>query len=208
MSLITWLDDGRVIPSRKDIKARISAKIGYRRATKQKNVHLSKTCLISPSAKINARDGEIVLGENALVCHGAILQGNIKIGCNSSVQTNSMLIGYGTKENKEGQIIIGDNVRIAPYVVMVAANHVFSNPNELICNQGLDRKSIVVEDDVWIASRVNIMAGVTIGRGSVIAAGAVVTKDVPPYSVVGGVPAKIIKRRNNTGENDETIRNC
>ena len=55
--------------------------------------------------------------------------------------------------------------------------------------------AIVIEDDVWVAARVNITAGVTIGKGSVLAAGAVVTRDVPPYSVVAGVPARVIARR-------------
>lgn len=61
--------------------------------------------------------------------------------------------------------------------------------------QGLSLAPITVEDDVWIGSRVNIMAGVTVGRGSVIGAGAVVTHDVPPYSVCVGCPARVIKNR-------------
>lgn len=59
----------------------------------------------------------------------------------------------------------------------------------------LYNKSVIVEEDVWIGARVTLLSGVTIGRGSIVAAGAVVTKDVPPYSIVGGVPAKIIKQK-------------
>lgn len=59
----------------------------------------------------------------------------------------------------------------------------------------MDYKPIVIEDDVWIAARVNVMAGVTIGKGSVIGAGSVVTKDIPPYSIAVGTPAKVIKKR-------------
>jgi acetyltransferase-like isoleucine patch superfamily enzyme len=62
-------------------------------------------------------------------------------------------------------------------------------------DQGVIRKNIVVEDDCWIAANSIILAGITIGKGSVIAAGSVVTKDVPPYSVFAGIPAKLIQSR-------------
>ena len=64
-----------------------------------------------------------------------------------------------------------------------------------IKEQGVKREFVKIEDDCWIAANTVILAGVTIGRGSVIAAGSVVTKDVPPYSIVGGVPANVIKSR-------------
>jgi acetyltransferase-like isoleucine patch superfamily enzyme len=195
VSFIDWLDDGKIIPSKNGFKARLSARIGYRRAAKRQNVIIDKSCLISPSAKINARTGQIQIGKNSMVSSGAVIQGNVIIGCNSSVQSNTMLVGYGTKEDRTGEIRIGDNVRIAPQVMIIGANHIFSDPDKLICQQGMERKSIIIEDDVWVAGRVNIMAGVKIGKGSVIAAGAVVSKDVPPYSVVAGVPAKVIKQR-------------
>ncbi len=91
--------------------------------------------------------------------------------------------------------MIGDDVRIAPHAMIIAANHVFDDSDRPISAQGLRSAPIVIEDDVWIGGRVSIMAGVTIGRGSVLAAGAVVTKDVPPGVVVGGVPARTIKQR-------------
>ena len=78
---------------------------------------------------------------------------------------------------------------------MIAANHIFENPNVLIREQGLEYSPIIINDDVWIGSRVNILAGVNVGSGSVIGAGSVVTKDIPPYSIAIGVPAKVIKRR-------------
>lgn len=105
------------------------------------------------------------------------------------------MTGYGKPGNSKGLIKIGNNVRIAPNVMMISANHVFENPDIPIREQGMEVKPITIEDDVWVAGRVNIIAGVTIGKGSVIGAGSVVTKDIPPYSVAVGVPAKVIKER-------------
>ena len=61
--------------------------------------------------------------------------------------------------------------------------------------EGIGKGDIIVEDDVWIGCRVTVLSGVHIGQGAVVAAGALVTKDVPPYAIVGGVPAKVIKYR-------------
>ena len=158
-------------------------------------VTIDKTSKISPESRINPRKGEIIIGKNCSVAANAALQGNIHIGDNCSVQMNTLLTGYGNPGETQGLIKIGNNVRIAPNCMMIAGNHVFDNPDIPICKQGLIYKPITIEDDVWVAGRVNIMAGVTIGKGSVIAAGSVVTHDVPPYSVVAGCPAKVIKRR-------------
>jgi len=84
---------------------------------------------------------------------------------------------------------------ISPRVSIYAENHVFNEVTQTIKSQGVVRKNVVIEDDCWIAANSIILAGVTIGKGSVVAAGSVVTTDVPPYSVVGGVPACIIKKR-------------
>jgi acetyltransferase-like isoleucine patch superfamily enzyme len=84
---------------------------------------------------------------------------------------------------------------MSPRVSIYAENHLFDDPELNIKEQGVKREFVKIEDDCWIAANTVILAGVTIGRGSVIAAGSVVTKDVPPYSIVGGVPAKVIKSR-------------
>ncbi|MGE4489130.1 MAG: DapH/DapD/GlmU-related protein [Kiritimatiellales bacterium] len=94
-----------------------------------------------------------------------------------------------------GYIEIGDNVMMGPRVSLLAENHNFDRTDVLMKAQGVCRKGICIEDDVWLGANCSVLDGVTIGRGSVIATGAVVTKDVPPYSVVGGVPAKILKNR-------------
>jgi acetyltransferase-like isoleucine patch superfamily enzyme len=90
---------------------------------------------------------------------------------------------------------IGDGVRIGAGTVIIPSNHVFSDPDVPIYLQGSAGTGICIEDDVWIGANCTILDGVHIGQGSVIAAGAVVNKDVAPYSVVGGVPARLIKKR-------------
>ena len=94
-----------------------------------------------------------------------------------------------------GKIIIGDDCAVGPNCVLRAANHTFDDPTIPFRKQGHTYGEIIIEDDVWIASNCVITANTKIGKGSVVAAGSVVTKDVEPYSVVGGVPAKLIKKR-------------
>lgn len=195
MMLGIFLNKGFSICTRKTWSQRLMCTLGYWMANRHKKVTIDKSSMISPHAYICPRSSNMSIGADCIVSPGAILQGNIHMGDNCSVQAYSVLTGYGENADSEGSITIGNNVRIAPHVMMIAANHVFDDVTKPITTQGLVRKSIVVEDDVWIAGRANIMAGVRIGTGSVVAAGAVVTKDVPPYSVVAGVPAKVIKMR-------------
>jgi acetyltransferase-like isoleucine patch superfamily enzyme len=89
------------------------------------------------------------------------------------------------------RVEIGDNVRMAPYSIII--DNDFHKVDDHFSDEGT-RKPIIIEDDVWITMNCMIMKGVHIGRGAVIAAGAVVTKDVPAYCVAGGVPAKVIRR--------------
>ncbi|HNU03478.1 MAG TPA: DapH/DapD/GlmU-related protein, partial [Anaerolineae bacterium] len=74
-----------------------------------------------------------------------------------------------------------------------AVNHVYDDPTRPMADQGITAQGIVVEDDVWIGAGAIITDGVRVGRGAVVAAGAVVTGDVPPHTVVGGVPARVLK---------------
>ena len=120
--------------------------------------------------------------------YGGEIGEGLRIGNNSN-------IGPYCYIGCSGFIEIGDNVMMSPRVSLYAENHVFDNPDVLMKEQGVQRQFIRIEDDCWIAANSIVLAGVTIGRGSVIAAGTVVTKDVPPYSIVAGVPAKVIGSR-------------
>lgn len=94
-----------------------------------------------------------------------------------------------------GHIKIGKSCLIASHVGIYANNHNFADPTSYIRDQGVTRKGIFIEDDCWLGTGVKVLDGVTIGRGSVIGAGAVVTRDIPPYSVAVGFPAKVISQR-------------
>ena len=116
-------------------------------------------------------------------------QKNIKIVNNSSINSGMLVAG------KNSEIIIGDNCLISYNVHIRTISHNYIDKKRLILEQGNFEKTIIIGNDVWIGYGAQIMPGVKIGDGSVIAAGAVVTKNVEPYKVVGGVPAKIIKER-------------
>ena len=93
-----------------------------------------------------------------------------------------------------GPVCIGNHVNLAQGITVTALNHNFEDTTKRIDEQGISTKPVVIGDDVWIGANAVILPGVTIGRHVVVAAGAVVTKDVPDNCVVGGVPAKVIKQ--------------
>jgi len=113
---------------------------------------------------------------------------NISVGDNVYINRNTFITARDPVE-------IGNNVLIGPNVVINTGNHTFADPNVPIVMQGHTSEKIVIEDDVWIGANAIILKGVRIGKGSVVAAGAVVTKSVEPYTVVAGVPARKIKER-------------
>ena len=93
-----------------------------------------------------------------------------------------------------GPVTIGNNVNLAQGIVVTALNHNFTDCTKRIDEQGISTKEVTIGNDVWIGANATILPGVTIGRHCVVAAGSVVTKDVPDYTVVGGVPARVMKR--------------
>lgn len=93
-----------------------------------------------------------------------------------------------------GPVTIGNNVNLAQGIVVTALNHNFTDCTKRIDEQGISTKEVTIGNDVWIGANATILPGVTIGRHCVVAAGSVVTKDVPDYTVVAGVPARIMKK--------------
>jgi len=128
-------------------------------------------------------------GKNINIERGAKFNRNISIGDNSGIGHKSSVAPYTT---------IGKNVMIAPEVIMYSQNHKIDRVDIPMCEQGFGEiEPITIGDDVWIGRRVMILPGVHIGDGCIIGAGAVVAKDIPPYSIAIGNPAKVIKNRKN-----------
>ena len=119
--------------------------------------------------------------------------GYVEIHNGSSINAHSW-IGAGLSK-----VIIGNDVRIGSGCKISCAAHKFDDLNKPIRQQGLEKNvDIIIEDDCWLGLNAIVLPGVRIGHGSVIGAGAVVTKDIQPYAVAVGVPAKVIKYRNQT----------
>lgn len=139
---------------------------GFRR------IHMGRGVGLNRHASLYASRGTIRMGDNVF------------IGDFSSINAN------------DAHIHIGSNVAIGPMCLIQGANHRFDRLDIPIVEQGHVPSFVRIEDDVWIGARCTILPGVTIHTGAVVGAGAVVGKDVPPYAVVVGVPAKVIRYRN------------
>ncbi|MDQ5968938.1 MAG: hypothetical protein QG579_95 [Patescibacteria group bacterium] len=106
--------------------------------------------------------------------------------------------GFGARSHifcSDGGVVLGNDVLMGPEVIIFSSDHNYIDRNIIIKKQGSTNKKVVIGNDVYIGARVIILPGVTIGDGAVIGAGAIVTKDIPPYAVAVGVPAKIIRYR-------------
>jgi acetyltransferase-like isoleucine patch superfamily enzyme len=155
---------------------------------------------IDKGAYLHACPRGINIGANTIVMYGAILHVyNFRDLPNSVIRIGrDCLIGEYSIIRGQGGVEIGDRVYTSPYTQIIAVNHVFDDPVRPFVEQGITAEGIVIEDDVWLGAGAIITDGVTIGKGSVVAAGAVVTQNVAPGTVVGGVPAQIIR---NVGAN-------
>lgn len=134
------------------------------------NVHFGRNCTL------DARGGAILIGDRVMSNDGVIL--NASVG---------------------GRIEVGADSLIGPNVVLRSASHRFDDPGRLIRDQGHVTGDIRIGRDVWLAANVTVLPDVTIGDGAVIAAGAVVSRDIPAYAVAAGVPAKVIRKRGEIG---------
>ncbi len=160
------------------------------------NIHLGNKVYLDQNVYLHACPKGIDIGSNTIVMHGAVLHvynfrglpnAGIKIGSDS-------LIGEYTVIRGQGGVTIGNRVYTSPFTQILAVNHVFDDPDRPFIEQGITAEGITVEDDVWLGAGAILTDGVRVGHHSIVAAGAVVTRDVEPFSVVGGIPARLISR--------------
>ncbi len=158
-------------------------------------IRLGRNVYLDQGVYLHACPQGITIGDNTFIMHGAILHvynfrdlphAFIRIGRDSLIGELNVLRG-------QGGITVGDRVYTAPLVQILAVNHAYHDPTRPMVEQGITAEGIVIEDDVWIGAGAIITDGVRVGCGAVVAAGAVVTADVPPHTVVGGVPARVLK---------------
>ena len=119
---------------------------------------------------------------------------------NIYISDNVRIARYATIYTTGAKVIIGSKVDIAPYLKIITGNHNVHHIGHFMFDADYEKnadddKDVIIEGDSWFGINVTILSGVTIGRGSVIAAGAVVNKSCPPYSIIGGIPAKVLKYR-------------
>ncbi len=161
------------------------------------NIRLGKQVYLDSQVYLHALPGGITIGAGTSLMHGTIFhvfnyrdlpQAGITVG-------KHCFFGEYTCIRGQGGVTIGDGVYTGTHVQIMAVNHVYTDPNTFIKDQGITAEGIVIEDDVWLGSNVVVVDGVTIGKGSVVGAGALVTKSLPPYSIAVGVPARVVKDR-------------
>jgi len=160
-------------------------------ALRRKGVSLPNAISIGEDVEVDPSGGSIVIGAGTSIDRGVIIRaygGAIKIGANCSVNPYTILYGHGG-------LTIGSGVRIAAHVVVIPSNHNVDDRSRFIYEQGETMQGIVIEDDVWIGAGARILDGLVVRRGSVVAAGAVVTRSTDPFGIYAGVPARKVRER-------------
>ena len=161
-------------------------------------LQMGPRCFIDDYVTVYAHpeaQGEVLLEKRVHIYRWSIVElgqgeGSLHIGSNTHIQSGCTLNAF------VGNIIIGANCMIAPRCAFMPYQHSFADTGRPMREQPLTSKGdIVIEDDVWLGLHVCVMDGVTIGQGAIVGAGAVVTKDIPPYAIAGGIPACVIRFR-------------
>jgi len=165
-------------------------------------VSLSGNIVVDDGVVLDAKGSEnrgIDIGDSVFIGRNTIIycqNGDIEIGGNTNIGSNCQIFSAS-------KVRIGNDVLIAAYSYLVGGGHIHDDLYTPIIQQGRTSRGIVIEDNVWIGAAVKVLDGVTIGEGSIIAAGAVVTADIPPYVIAGGIPAQVIRSRTQSSREAE-----
>lgn len=147
----------------------LSLKVGFG-SSKKGNISICANCQLSKGVIINCYGGKVVINQNTYLGEYVIIYGH-------------------------GGVEIGQNTLIAMHTTILSSNHTIPTRNQKIRHQPDILLPTIIGNDVWIGANVTVLGGVTIGDGAVIGAGAVVIKNIPPYAVAVGNPAKVVKYR-------------
>ncbi|ACK72951.1 transferase hexapeptide repeat containing protein [Gloeothece citriformis PCC 7424] len=206
MGLVDWMPLSIGVRIRRILYKLILSKIGsnvniqpYVQLVNPNCIELGNKVLIDRFARLKnaGRNSKLCIGDSVKINRGA----DIKVHTNGYFEIDESVI-IGAYSCLSGlNIKIGKFTMLGPHTGIFANNHVFTNPFRHINEQGHTYKGITIEEDCWLGSGVKVVDGVTIGRGSIIGAGAVVTKSIPPYSIATGVPAKIVGNRQDIQKN-------
>jgi acetyltransferase-like isoleucine patch superfamily enzyme len=171
------------------------------RILQAKNLRLGKGAYIDHGVYLHACPDGITIGDRTFIMHNSILHVfNFRALPHAGITIGrDCFIGEANVIRGQGGVSIGNDVYTGPLVQILAINHVYSDPKTPIREQGITAQGITIEDDVWLAAGAIVLDGVRIGRGSVIGAGAVVTDDIPPYSIAVGSPARVVRDRREAG---------
>ena len=231
VALLGWIPSSLGSRLRHKIYAKLFSQIGETSQIaksvefyRMQNIELGDNVLISPDCGIFSEDdgSKIILNGNVSLLYAVRIncvgkQGEVllhnRVTLDRGVNINSCengqieicretLIGPYSCIAGPGSVYIGEYCMISSHCGIYANQHIFSDRTRPIALQGVTTKGIVIENDCWLGTGVKVLDGVRIGRGSVIGAGAVVTKDIPPYSIAVGVPAKVIGTRGEVKPSD------
>ena len=171
--------------------ARIAQRYLVPRLVKSVYFYLRYRCLVSPQANIQL-NGRVCFGPGTVVKPFAVIinqAGRITIGVDCAISS------FNHISTGDGDLVLGDHVRLGPNVTILGAERNVVRKDVLIMAQGHTDKFTEIGDDVLVGAGAVILAGCSIGQGAVIGAGSVVTRDVPPYAIVAGSPARVIGQR-------------
>lgn len=178
---------------KRESSALLAERMAYLRAARRCEGRIAWRAIVQVSP-----DSTIEVGAGSTICAGTVLAAQsdqagaaaIRIGCRTYVGEYNNLRADGS------EIVIGDSCLISQFVSLISSGHEFRDRSRLIEEQGIpEKKGIRIGDDVWIGAMVTVLPGISIGTGAVVGSGAVVTRDIPPYAIAIGSPARVVDER-------------
>jgi acetyltransferase-like isoleucine patch superfamily enzyme len=178
---------------KREISILLAERIAFLRAVRRCEGRIAWRVVVQVSP-----DSTLAVGAGSRICTGTVLAAqtdetgpaSIRIGRRTYVGEYNNLRADGS------EIVIGDSCLISQFVSLISSGHEFRDRKRLIEEQGIpDKKGIRIGDDVWIGAMVTVLPGISIGTGAVVGSGAVVTRDIPPYAIAIGNPARVVDER-------------